>query len=276
MAGKKIRLSVILATYNEQDNIRRCLKAVRCWVDEIIVVDGSSDDKTRDLARTFGAKVFKTTNKPIFHINKQMALDKARGEWILQLDADEVVTNQLQKEITQALNSKMSGFWIPRKNYFLGKWLKKGGQYPDYVIRLVKKGKARFPCKSVHEQIEIDGEVGYLKNPLDHFTTPTIERYWTNANRYTSLTAKELVGKKQKTSFFSHINFIFVKPVKTFFSLYLRHKGFMDGYPGFLFALFSALHHPIAYFKYWEIRNKNWSKSIKKILDKKNTKSKMI
>lgn len=262
MAGKKIKLSVALATYNEEKNIARCLQAVKGWVDEIVVVDGLSEDKTREIAGKFGARIYKTTNKPIFHINKQIALDKAKGEWILQLDADEVVTPALRDEIkSKILNIKntnkkvkINGYYIARKNYFLGKWLKKGGQYPDYVIRLVKNGKASFPCQSVHEQIKINGKVGYLKNPLNHFTTPTVERYWINANRYTSLTAKEWEKTKIKLNLFTFIRFVLVKPVKTFTWLYLRHKGFIDGYPGFLFALFSSFHWPIAYFKYWELK----------------------
>jgi len=253
-----MKLSVVLATFNEEENIGACLRAVRQLADEIIIVDGQSTDKTVKIAKKYGAKVFITTNKPIFHINKQMAIDKAKGEWILQLDADEVVSPELKKEILRIIagprRSLPVAYYLPRKNFFLGRWLKKGGQYPDYVIRFFEKGKAYLPCKSVHEQMKVIGKVGYLRNPLLHYTAPTFSRYLTNANRYTSLTAKEFKKNKLPVNFFTSMRYIVIAPVKTFFSLYCRHKGFLDGFPGFVFALFSGLHWPIAYMKYWEMK----------------------
>ncbi|GAF86475.1 unnamed protein product, partial [marine sediment metagenome] len=146
-------------------------------------------------------------------------------------------------------------FFIPRKNYFLGKFLKKGGQYPDYVIRLVRKEKAHFPCKSVHEQIKVKGKVGYLRNPLIHFSSPSFSRYMTNSNRYTTLTALELIKKNVSLNFFSQLKYLFWLPIKTFFNLFFRHKGFLDGFQGFVFALFSGFHHFIAFAKYWEMQS---------------------
>ena len=134
---KNIKLSLALAVYNEEKNIGRCLEAVKGWVDEIVVVDGSSEDKTREIAKSYGAKVIKTTNKPVFHLNKQMAIDKCQGDWILQLDADEIVVKELKGEILQAIEPQASNlkhfvaYQIPRKNFLLGRWLSKGGQYPD-------------------------------------------------------------------------------------------------------------------------------------------------
>jgi len=200
----------------------------------------------------------------MFHKNKQLALEKAAGDWILQLDADERVTAELKQEIQSLIinhQSLVSGYYIPRKNYFLGKWLKKGGQYPDYVIRLIKKGKAHFPCKSVHEQIKVKGKLAYLKSPLIHFSSPSFSRYMMNSNRYTTLTALELMKKNVSLNFFSQLKYLFYKPLKTFFILYFRHKGFMDGFHGFVFAIFSGLHYFIAFVKYWEKKTfkKNFS-----------------
>jgi glycosyltransferase involved in cell wall biosynthesis len=246
MEEKKIVLSVALAVYNEEQNLSACLSSVKDIAGEIVVVDGGSGDKTVELAKSFGARVIETTNPPIFHINKQKALEACRGEWILQLDADEVIPEDLRSEIVRVVGDKqttVNGFYIARKNFFLGRRLKKGGQFPDYVIRLVRRGKARFPQKSVHEQIIVDGEVGYLKAPMLHYTYKTRAEYWRKANAYTALTAHEFV----KPSFFTYC---FVKPVATFFSLYIRHKGFIDGLAGFEFALYSALHYPMAYNKY--------------------------
>lgn len=254
----KIKLSVAIATHNEEENIGRCLEAVEDIADEIIVVDGNSTDKTRQIAKEHGAQVIKTTNKKIFHINKQMAIDRCQGEWILQLDADEVVTGKLKSEIKnilakgQRLNAKScDAYWIPRKNFFLGKWLKKTGQYPDYVIRFFKKGKAHLPCKSVHEQMEVEGKVAYLNGHLLHYPYPTFSEYLAKSNRYTSLTAQEMLDSGVEPSFWQFLKAYF-RAEKTFWLLFLRHKGFMDGFPGFVFSAYSAMHHITAYIKFWE------------------------
>lgn len=249
-------LSVVLATYNEEENIARCLEAVKNLADEIIVVDGGSKDRTVEIAEKYGAKVIVTSNPPIFHINKQKAIDKASGDWILQLDADEVVTEELKQEIKAIIkqNDAVEGYFIKRKNFFWGHWLKKGGQYPDPVIRLFKKGKGQFPCKSVHEQMEIVGKVDTLKNDLLHYTAPTLARYLVNNDRYASLTAKELDDKKIKINPITAIEYLFVKPIFTFLLLFIRHKGFMDGYPGFIFAFYSGLLFVKAYVKYWKMQ----------------------
>jgi len=262
---KKVKLSIVLATFNEEKNIGLCLEAVKDLADEIIIVDGQSTDRTVEIAKEYGAKVTVTTNKPIFHINKQMAIDKAKGDWILQLDADEIVTKPLRGEILAVITTprrsafahrpRSVAYYIPRKNFFLGRWLKKGGQYPDYVIRLLKRGQAFLPCKSVHEQMVVVGKTGYLKNHLLHYTAPNFGRYLENANRYTSLTASEFQNQNLPINPLTTIIHIIIVPLKKFFSLYIRHKGFQDGFPGFVFALFSGLHYPIAFFKYWEKRD---------------------
>ena len=245
-----------LAVYNEAKNFQACLGSVKDFADEIIVVDGGSVDETVKIAKTYGATVIRTDNPPIFHINKQKAFDACHGAWILQLDADEVVTNELKKEIISVINEErlnhpsINGYYIPRRNYFWGHFMKKGGQYPDYVIRLVRKGYAKFPCTSVHEQITIDGDVGYLKNPMDHFSYRTKEDYWKKADAYTTLTSEEMKQSHIPKTCTSWITYSFLKPVKTFLSLYVRHKGFMDGWYGLVFAYWSALHHSIAYKKY--------------------------
>lgn len=246
-------LSIAIAVYNEENNLAACLTSVRDMADEIIVVDGGSSDKTVDVARRFSAVVIQTDNPPIFHINKQKALEASHGDWILQLDADEVIPEDLKKEILLTINQERTtgnGYYIPRKNYFWGHWMRKGGQYPDYVIRLVRKGKARFPCKSVHEQIEVDGTVGYLTRPMIHYAYRTRADYWRKADAYTSLTARELKAPK---TIGSYLFYTFWKPLVTFFAIFVRHKGFVDGIAGFEFALYSGLHWAIAYRKYMQL-----------------------
>lgn len=246
-----IRLSVVLAVHNEEANLKSCLESVKELADEFVVVDGGSQDKTVEIAKKYGAKIIQTDNPPNFHINKNKAIDASSGDWILQLDADEVVTEELRNEIKQTISKERSynGYWIKRKNFFLGKFLTKGGQYPDYTLRLYKKGKGRLPAKSVHEQAEVSGKVGYLKHPLLHLRDKNFSIYILRFNRYTDLLAKEMADERVKVNVLSFAKFIFFKPLVWFLKAYIRHRGYLDGFPGFVFALFSSLRFPVAFFK---------------------------
>lgn len=248
-------ISVAIATFNEEKNIGKCLESVWNWVSEIVLVDGSSKDNTVEIAKKYKAKIIIADNPKNFHINKQKAIDACKSEWILQLDADELVSNELKKEILDVTGkNKVDGYWIPRKNYFLGRWLSKGGQYPDYTLRLYKKGKGRLPAKNVHEQAEVKGETGYLRNPLLHYPYADFSEYLEHFNRYTNIFADEYKTNKLAISLFSFINYVFIKPTYWFLLTYIRHKGFVDGFPGFVFSFFSALRFPVSYIKY--LRNK--------------------
>ncbi len=288
------KLSVVLAVRNEEENIGRCLESVKEIADEIVVVDEHSTDKTVEIANEYGAKVFLEQHHDIFHITKQKALERATGDWVLQLDADEEVTPALAKEINEVINmsnddikkrldldirvtsrqkkhqrlieardgkigqetGEVVAFFIPRLNIFLGRPLRYGGVYPDGVIRLVKNGKARFPQKSVHEQIQIDGEVSWLFNDLKHYDSPTMRRYLSRLNRYTDLKAKELNEDKVPKNFWSLFLYTMYKPLYIFLNIYFRHKGLLDGPQGFLWAFFSSIHFPVAYYKYITNGNK--------------------
>jgi glycosyltransferase involved in cell wall biosynthesis len=261
------------------------LDSVYDIVDEIIIVDGGSSDKTVKIAQSYGKKIkiFHENNPKMFHINKQKAIEKAKGEWILQLDADEEVSEELKKEIKEIvldsipnffhstgspshlsarhpkseknwhLHQDVTAYWIPRKNFFLTRFLMKGGAYPDYTIRLYKNGTAKFPCKTVHENVDIKGKIGYLKNPILHYADPEFSRYLNRWKRYTSLDAEVLAKQKEKLSF---ISYFFIKPISWFFSSYIRHKGFMDGFPGFVFAFFSSIRFIPTYLKFQKIKNR--------------------
>lgn len=273
-----MKLSVTLATFNEEANLARCLTSVKDLADEIIIVDGSSTDKTREIAKQFGAKVKITINPPVFHINKQKANDQARGDWILQLDGDESVTPQLKREIKLLLVGKRFGYdsWIspfrkllgrrakslsqapaayylPRRNYFLGRYLRNAGQYPDPVIRLFQRGQARLPAKDVHEQMVVTGAIGWFTGELDHLATPDFSRYLMRENHYSSLAATDLKNSGEKISIVNTVNYLFIKPLGTFLSLYFRYRGFRDGFPGFVFSLYSGFHHAFSYMKLWEL-----------------------
>jgi glycosyltransferase involved in cell wall biosynthesis len=253
-----MKLSVCLATFNEEQFIKYPLDSIAELADEIIIVDGGSEDKTIEIAKSYGPKVriITTTNPTMFHINKQKAIDEAKGEWILQLDADEAVSNDLKIEIMSIIASEdaKEGYWIPRKNWFLNRFLTKGGIYPDYTIRLYKNGKAKFPCKSVHENVEVNGIVGYIKSDLLHYADPNFERYLSRWNRYTSLDV-ELMQKNKETP--NAFIYFVVKPKLTFLSIYFRHRGFQDGFPGFVWALFSAIRYWVIYIKWWQYKHAN-------------------
>lgn len=281
------KISVVLATYNEESNLEDCLRSVANLASEIVIADGQSTDKTVEIAKKFKAIVILTSNKSNFHINKQMAIDRATGDFILLLDADERVSEKLKSEIikisqmsdkeiekyeSKLPNKKLfdrhisileqghkkignknkvySAFFIPRRNYFLGKYLMYGGVYPDGVIRFFKKGEAYLPMLDVHEQMEVMGRVGWLENDLLHFDSPTFSRYLKRWNRYTSFIAIQLKEKKIGKNPVSFLNFCLIKPINWFLITFIRHKGFMDGYQGFIFSFFSSLRFPVSYLKY--------------------------
>lgn len=280
------KLSVVLAVFNEEKNLEDCLISVKGIAQEIVIVDGSSTDKTVDIAKKFGATVVITDNPPIFHINKQKAIELAKNEWILQLDADERVSPELAKEIENVIsmdekeieyyqntlpNRKLflrhqellekrdgkfgshsgtySAFFIPRLNYFLGTYMHYGGVYPDGVIRLIRKGLAYLPCKDVHEQMVVKGRVGWLENDLYHIDSPTFARYLQRNQRYVDLLASDLIKNNKNTTVYAPAQYMLILPFWWFVLTYIRHKGFKDGWPGFVFSFFSALRFPKAYLK---------------------------
>lgn len=282
-----MKLSVAIATFNEEQNIDACLKSVKKIADEIVIVDGGSTDKTLEIVKTYNAKVIQTDNPPIFHINKQKSFDASTGDWILYLDADELVSTGLASEIKkiidmtdqqiddyqqhltkgklftrhQQLIEQRDGqvgssdglyvaFFFPRLNYFLGKYLRFGGVYPDGVIRLFKKGKAYLPCKSVHEQMVVDGRVGWLEHDLMHKDSPTFKRYLQRNYRYIKLITAELQAEKLAKNPLSFLDYMIIKPIWWFLLTQIRHKGFLDGWQGVIFSFFSALRFPRAYLLY--------------------------
>jgi glycosyltransferase involved in cell wall biosynthesis len=293
----KQTLSVVLATFNEEENLGVCLDSVKELADEIVVVDGTSLDKTVEIAKSYGAKVLVKDNPQMFHINKQKAIDLATGDWILQLDADERVSSELAAEIKSFINmdekamdeyqkhipnlelfrrhqklieerdekvgeqdKPYAAFFLPRANFFLGRFLKAGGVYPDGVIRLFKKGKAYLPCKDVHEQFVVDGRVGWMQNDLLHYDSPTFKKYLARNNRYTSFIATQYKDQKLSKNVFNFVKYVFVLPVHWLLSTFIRHKGFKDSWQGFVFSFFSSLRFPISYFKYLFAKNAYTSK----------------
>ncbi len=249
----KHTISFVTSTYNEENNLAACLESVKDIVDEIIVVDGSSTDNTVKIAKEYGAKVVITTNPPIFLINRQKAIDLATKDWLLNLDADERLTPDLASEIKNELdkkNDEINGYYMPRKNWYLGRYLMKGGVYPDYQLRLYKRGKVHFALKDVHEQAIVEGETGYLHKAINHISDPVFKRYLLRFNRYTDRMADEFKDAHLGKNPLIFLQHVLIKPIYTFFMTYIRHKGFMDGWQGFVFHFYSSLRYSIAYIKY--------------------------
>lgn len=248
------KISIAIAAHNEEHKLKRCLESVYGWADEVLVADCDSTDKTAEIAKKYGVTVFKIPNEKMFHKNKQIVIDKCKHDWILQLDADEVVTEELKREINEILknDSFADAFYIPRKNYMMGRFFKKTGQYPDRVIRLFRKGKAFLPCEVMHEQMEVKGITGILDEHLYHYPYETFSEYLLKSNRYTTATMDEMIQHDIDGTMRSFFLKSVFKAIKTFFLLYFRHKGFMDGFPGFVFSFYSGLHHITSYVKYWE------------------------
>ncbi len=272
MQDTPLKLSVALAVYNEGETLGACLDTVKDLAGEIVIVDGDSTDNTLAIAQKYGAKIIKEINRTNFHINKQIAIDACEGVWILQLDADERVSSMLAKEIAGVIDAPLAGqpdaYYLKRRNYFLGKWMSKGGMYPDPVIRLFQKGRAHLPQASVHELMEVKGPTKWLSQDLLHIADPTFARYLRRSNRYTTLQAEAWLKEgKIGLDTWSIILYTVVKPLIRFGEIYLRHKGFMDGFPGFVFALYSGIHITSSYIKYWEKKKTGTTTSIKQDWD---------
>ena len=249
----KSSVSVIVITYNEEKNIYDCLNSVK-WADEIVVVDSKSTDKTVDIAKSFTDKVYEKEWEG-YAENKNFAFSKTTSEWILWLDADERVTNDLAQEIIKTINtdSDIDGYELARKAFFLGRWIKHCGWYPGYVLRVFKRENARFSDSRVHEGVVLKGTTARLNYDLLHFTDDSLEHYMWKFNRYTSLAADELALKNKSAG----IGAIIGRPIFAFFKMYFLKKGFLDRIEGLMLCLLSAGYVAIKYAKLWEKSKKN-------------------
>jgi len=270
-----MNLSVVIITFNEEANIARTLASVQSLVadgkGEIIVVDSGSSDRTVEIAKSFGAKVFIEQWKG-FAAQKNSAIDKATGDWILSLDADEEVSDVAQGFLDGFLFGTFGsdfrefdgGVLLGRRNYFLGRWIRHGGFYRDAKLRLFVRGSGRFADRSVHEDIELKPGKSIL-NPSLHWTWmgnsaidiihhsyPTLSDYIEHMNRYSSLGAEMVVAKSNGQVRFSVINIV-VRPLATFIYNYFFRLGFLDGREGLLLHLYHAVYVSWKYAKAWEL-----------------------
>jgi len=246
-------LSLTIATKNESENIEKCISSVP-FVDEIIVVDDCSTDDTVQKAIDLGARVITRESKGSFHENKNLAIQEAKGDWILSLDADEFVTEELALSMSTALsNPDFDGYLVDRHNFFLGRWIRGCGWYPDYILRLFRKGTAWWPLE-IHDTPKLqkgNAYAGMLEGPLIHFSYKDLDQYFDKFNRYTSRLAVEY-AQKQVSMRGLHVPLnLLLRPSYWFLQKYLLKAGFRDGLPGFFISFSSALTIFVSHLKLW-------------------------
>ncbi|MGZ3687893.1 MAG: glycosyltransferase family 2 protein [Bdellovibrionota bacterium] len=250
-------ISVTIITLNEEENITQCVESVR-WADEILVVDSGSSDKTVELARSLGARVLHNA-WPGYGQQKNFAQEKAAHDWVLNVDADEVVSPELAREIrgavdaTEAGRSQARGYFFPRKTFYLGRWIRHGGWYPNFLVRLADRRAASWTEPAVHEELRVRGEVAGLANPLDHYSFSSIQDQIVTNLRYSRLGSQSLQRTGQKPSVLKMI----WKPVGKFFETYLLKGGFLDGLAGFIISINAAHSIFLKYAYLFEAKLKN-------------------
>jgi glycosyltransferase involved in cell wall biosynthesis len=220
-----MRLSVTIITLNEEANIVPCLESVR-FADEIVVVDSGSTDRTLELARDFTDRIF-FTEWLGFANTKNFALEQARGEWVFSLDADERVPAGLRQEMTAVVRAdgSLAGYRVPRKNHVGGRWVKNLGWYPDYTLRLFRRGQGRFRPREVHEEVEVAGPVGFLYTPLEHYSYNDLGEYAARQDRYARLAAQEM----RQAGCRPFPGELIWRPFLTFLNLFVLKRGFLEG-----------------------------------------------
>ncbi len=240
-------LSIAIITYNEENNIRDALESVS-WADEIVVVDSFSTDKTLEICREYTDKIY-SEEWAGFSAQKNRAIELTTQPWVLVLDADERVSEDLKSEIIRAISNPdpADGYYIARENYFSGRWIKHGGWWPDLTLRLFKRDKGAFEEREVHEAIKVEGDTDSLENPIIHYTYKSIDDFFVRMEKYSGLAAKEMHKRRRKVSL---LDLIF-RPPATFISMYFIRLGILDGLYGIILA---SLYSVYTFKKYSKFR----------------------
>lgn len=256
MKSKKYLISAIVLTRNSEDLIKDCLGSIS-WVDEIIVIDSESKDKTVEIAKKLGAKIINYP-KGTFSDKRNKGLEVARRKWLLYVDADERVTPQLRKEIKsivkgQRSNVKAVAYAIPRRNFILGKEMKHGGWWPDYVKRLFLKSNFRMWTGELHEEPQFEGELGHLKNPLIHKKHDNLSDMVDKTNEWSEIEARLMykAGHPQM-----NVARFLSAMFREFWLRMIRYRAFLDGGEGIIYALYQVYSRFISYAKLWEMQLK--------------------
>ena len=254
-----VKLSVVIIAKNEEERIRGCIGSIKDWADQIIVVDDHSTDNTVKIAEELGAEVF-VKKMEVEGAHRNWAYRKSRNQWVLSLDADEILTPQLKEEIAEVLSGQdiYDAFTIPRKNFIGDYWIRWAGLYPAPQLKLFKKDKFRWEEVEVHPRAFLEGKCGHLKNPLLHYTYRNFEDFFRKLNKQTTLEAI----KWYKLSFVDprkaryKMNFLHAlwRCLDRFIRSFIVKKGYRDGFVGFMVSFSSSLYQIISYAKYWELK----------------------
>lgn len=245
------RISVTIIAGKEESRIRDCLERVK-WADEIIVVHSSHADRTAEIAREYTEKVFYNEWPGYMAPQRRVALQHATGAWVLAVDVDEHIMEELREEIRRTISSAdpFDGYYIPRKNFFLGRWIKECGWYPDYQLRLFKRVNGLVTDRKNHEGYSVKGPVGYLMSDLLHFTHPTITETLTKINGMSTREAWEQVNRRRVRM----LDLVF-HPVAAFLNQYISRRGFREGTYGLMVSIIHAMTNSQTYMKLWEMQH---------------------
>ncbi len=240
-------VSATIITRNEEDNIAHCLESLR-WASEVVVLDHFSEDRTVEICQRYGALVFSEPWRG-YGRQKNSAIGKAKGPWILSIDADERVTRALGKEIQTTIENRpeCNGYFIARRNFFCGRAVNHGGWFPDYTLRLFRKGFGSFEERQVHEKAIVEGPLGYLSEPLEHYSYRSVGDYLKRLNLYSSLAAKDMQMNGKKARWEQ----LLFRPGYTFIKMYVLRAGFLDGMVGLFLAVSYAYY---TFLKYMRLR----------------------
>lgn len=249
--NNKLPLSVLVLTKNEETIIADCLNQFD-FADEIILLDQQSSDETVKIARRYTDKIL-TTEIGDFARNRNVLKEAANNDWILYVDADERLSEKLLSEISHAIsNGDNSAYYFPRKNIILGKWLRHGGWWPDYVPRLFKKSDLITWFGEIHESPKVKGGIGYLKSPIMHLTAPDMSRMLSKTIKYANIEAKlQYKAKHPEVT----IPKVIYAPIREFIRRYFFKLGFLDGTVGLIEAIFQAYHTTVVLVYLWELQN---------------------
>jgi len=244
-------ISCAIVVFNEERNIRACLDTAK-WMDEIVVVDAYSTDRTREICRQYTHRIFE---RPWlgFGDQKNFAIEQATADWVFILDADERIGPDLEDEIENILAAgelnRAVAYYLPRRNFYYGKWVKRAGCYPDLQLRLFRRGVGRLNDEEPHNRFVFEGEAAYLKSPLDHYTESSINDHFRKFRNFTSLAAQER-GKTKQSVYWTDLT---VRPLFTFYKYFVARRGFRDGMHGFLVSVWASMYTFVKYAKLWQM-----------------------
>jgi glycosyltransferase involved in cell wall biosynthesis len=243
-------ISALVITKNEESNIGACLETLR-WVDEVLIVDAESTDRTVEIASRYTQEIFIRPWSG-YGPQKNFGIERAKGEWVLIVDADERIPLALREEIQAVLKAgppkEIAGYAIPRRNFFYGRWIRGGGLYPDYQLRLFRKSAGRYDDTKLHEHLRLDGRIKRLAQPMDHHSMPTIRVHVRKMIRYTTLGAEEVLKRRTRVTALD----LAARHLWTIMKTFVFRGGYRDGVHGVIVSLFAGMHTFVKYAKAWE------------------------